>query len=85
QELGTERREAKQDYERANAERYATAFEKLQRAIGQKQATNRENFKRTPSANREPPQRLEKSHELQNDDMGRNGLSTGDNTRTRDI
>jgi len=85
QELGTEHREAKQDYERANAERYATAFEKLQRAIGQKQATNRENFKRTPSANREPPQRLEKSHELQNDDRGRNGLSTGDNTRTRDI
>ena len=84
QELGTEHREAKQDYERANAERYSTAFDKLQRAIEQKQATNRENFKRPPSANREPPQRLEKSHELQNDDRGRNGLPTGDNTRTRD-
>lgn len=85
QELGTEHREAKQDYERANAERYATAFEKLQRAIGQKQATNRENFKRPPSANREPPQRLEQDLKLQNGDRGHNGLATGDHARARDI
>ena len=85
QELGTEHREAKQDYERANAERYATAFEKLQRAIGQKQATNRENFKRTPSANREPPQRLEQDLKLQNGDRGHHGLATGDHVRARDI
>ena len=85
QELGTEHREAKQDYERANAERYSTAFDKLQRAIEQKQATNRENFKRPPSANREPPQRLEQDLKLQNGDRGHHGRATGDHVRARDI
>ena len=85
QELGAEHREAKQNYERASAERYRTAFDKLQRAIEHKQAENRENFKRPPSASREPPQRLENDPKLQNDVWGRNGLTTSDNAGVRDI
>ena len=56
-----------------------------QNGIEQKQATNRENFKRPPSANREPPQRLEQDLKLQNGDRGHNGLATGDHARARDI
>lgn len=81
QEYSTENERASQEYRTNRIERISTTGAELTAEIERKRAFNIQRYN-------EPRKELERANQqdisLQNNDRGRNGLSTGDNTRTRD-